>query len=82
MRGLESATQSSTPLLEELHSKMADWISNGALLAWLVGPYERRAFVYPPNQEPERVTGRKVSGQGPIDGFELNLSPVWKCYED
>ena len=77
---IELLSESDT--LEVLKSKMADWISNGALLAWLVDPYERRVFVYRPGQEPERVTGCKVSGEGPIDGFELNLAPVWKCYED
>ena len=77
---IELLSESDT--LEGLKSKMADWISNGALLAWLVDRYERRVFVYRPNHEPERVTGRRVSGQGPVDGFELNLAPVWKCYED
>jgi Uma2 family endonuclease len=77
---IELLSESDT--LERLKSKMTDWISNGALLAWLVDPYERRVLVYRPNQEPERVAGRKVPGQGPVDGFELNLAPVWKCYED
>jgi Uma2 family endonuclease len=73
---------SESDILEGLKSKMADWISNGTLLAWLVDPYERRVFVYRPSQETERVTGCKVSGEGPVDGFELNLAPVWKCCED
>jgi Uma2 family endonuclease len=68
--------------VEERKKKMMDWISNGALLAWLIDPYERHVFVYRPGQKPERVTGRKVTGEGPVDGFELNLGPVWKCYED
>jgi Uma2 family endonuclease len=59
-----------------------DWISNGAPLAWLIDPYERQVFVYRPGQEPQRVTGRLVTGEGPVDSFELNLGPVWKCYED
>jgi Uma2 family endonuclease len=55
---IELLSESDT--LERLKSKMTDWISNGALLAWLVDPYERRVLVYRPNQEPERVAGRKV----------------------
>src|SRR5215469_14067565 len=52
---------SESDALERLKSKMADWISNGALLAWLVDPYQRRVFVYRPGQEPERIRGSKVS---------------------
>lgn len=67
--------------LQELKSKLADWIANGAQLAWLIDPYGRQVFVYRPGQEPERVTGREVTGEGPVKGFDLNLARVWKCYE-
>ena len=77
---IELLSESDT--MEGLKSKMADWISNGALLGWLIDPYERQVFVYRPGQEPERVTGRKVIGEGPVEGFELDLARVWKCYED
>ena len=77
---IELLSESDT--MEGLKSKMADWISNGALLGWLIDPYERQMFVYRPGQEPERITGRKVIGEGPVEGFELNLARVWKCYED
>ena len=73
---------SDSDTVEELKKKMMDWIANGALLAWLIDPYAREVFVYRPGQEPERVTGQKVNGEGPVDGFELNLVTVWKCYED
>ena len=68
--------------LERLKSKMADWISNGALLVWLIDPYERQVFVYRPGQPAERVTGPNVTGEGPVHGFELDLARVWKCYEE
>jgi Uma2 family endonuclease len=77
---IELLSESDT--LEGLKSKMADWISNGALLAWLVEPYERQVFVYRPGQKAERVTGSKVTGEGPVNGFELDLARVWECYED
>jgi len=73
---------SDSDTVEELKKKMMDWISNGALLAWLVDPSERQVFVYRPGQQPERVTGRKVSGECPVEGFELNLARVWKWYEE
>jgi Uma2 family endonuclease len=77
---IELLSESDT--LEGLKSKMADWISNGALLAWLVDPYERQVFVYRPRQKPERVTGSKVTGEDPVNGFELDLARVWECYEE
>jgi len=77
---IELLSESDT--VEGLKSKMADWISNGALLAWLIDPYARQVFVYRPGKQPERVTGAKVTGEGPVNGFELNLARVWKCYED
>lgn len=73
---------SDSDTLEGLKSKMADWIANGAQLAWLIDPYERQVFVDRPGQEPELVNERKVTGEGPVEGFELNLSRVWKRYED
>jgi Uma2 family endonuclease len=77
---IELLSESDT--LEGMKSKMADWISNGALLGWLIDPYERQVFVYRPGQEPERVTGPEVMGEGPVHGFELNLARVWECYEE
>jgi Uma2 family endonuclease len=72
---------SKSDTLEGLKSKMADWISNGALLGWLIDPYQRQVFVYRPGQEPERVTRPKITGEGPVEGFELDLARVWRCYE-
>jgi Uma2 family endonuclease len=77
---IELLSESDT--LEGLKTKMADWISNGAVLGWLIDPYERQVFVFRPGQQPERVTGSKVTGEGPVTGFELNLARVWKCYEE
>jgi Uma2 family endonuclease len=77
---IELLSESDT--LEGLKSKMADWISNGTLLAWLIDPYERQVFVYRPGKQPDRVTGRKVTGEGPVEGFELDLARVWRCYEE
>ena len=72
---------SKSDTLKGLMSKMADWISNGTLLAWLIDPYERQVFVYRPGQEPEQVTAPKITGEGPVEGFELDLARVWRCYE-
>src|SRR5579862_5681386 len=53
---------SESDTLQELQSKLRDWMANGAQLGWLIDPYERQVFIYRPGQEQERITGRKVSG--------------------
>lgn len=69
--------------LERLKVKMSDeWIANGARLAWLIDPDERQVFVYRPGQEAKRVTASRIDGEGPVEGFVLDLARVWKCYED
>jgi len=65
-----------------MRQKMDDWIANGARLAWLIDPYRREARVYRPGMEAERVTSEKLAGDGPVEGFELNLARVWKRFED
>ena len=76
---IELLSESDT--LDGLTRKMADWISNRALLTWLIDPYEQQVFVFRPGQKPQRVTGRKVAGEGPVEGFELDLARVWKRYQ-
>jgi len=73
----------------ELKDKMADWIANGAQLAWLIDPWKREAidpwkreaYVYRPDGIAEAVTGNQIAGEGPVEGFVLDLARVWKRYE-
>src|ERR1700758_5031153 len=62
--------------------KMEAWISNGARLGWLIDPRKRQVHVYEPGKEPRVESGKKVAGSGPVEGFVLDLDPVWECYED
>jgi len=73
---------SETDSLAGLRAKMDDWIANGALLAWLIDPYRREAWVYRPGLDAERVASETLAGEGPVVGFELNLARVWKRFED
>ena len=73
---------SETDSLAGLRAKMDDWIANGARLAWLIDPYRREAWVYRPGLDAERVASETLAGEGPVDGFELNLARVWKRFED
>jgi Uma2 family endonuclease len=68
--------------LEELKDKMNDWIANGAQLGWLIDPYERQVFVYRPNRPAEVISDNLIAGDGPVQGFRLDLARVWKCYQD
>ena len=58
--------------------KMAEWIENGVELGWLIDPYSRTVTIYRPDQEPEsRKDLTELEGEGPVEGFLLNLAPVW-----
>jgi Uma2 family endonuclease len=74
--------RSESDALQELQDKMSDWIANGAQLGWLIDPYERRVLVYRPNHPPEVVAGDIIAGDSPVQGFILDLTRIWKCYQD
>jgi Uma2 family endonuclease len=65
--------------LPSLRAKMEDWILNGAQLGWLIDPDKRIVFIYRPGkpiQELRKAT--VIEGEGPVDGFRLNLEAVWR----
>jgi len=65
--------------LRVLRDKMQEWIANGAQLGWLIDAERRAVEVYGPGREPEiRVDVMSVAGEGPIEGFVLELGPVWE----
>jgi Uma2 family endonuclease len=68
--------------LPQLQAKMADWVENGVLLGWLIDPYGRRVYIYEPSHPPQLFEGSTLAGRGPVEGFVLDLNPVWSCYEE
>jgi Uma2 family endonuclease len=74
--------RSESDALQELKDKMNDWIANGAQLAWLIDPNEQQVLVFRQDQSPELVSGDRILGEGPVRGFVLDLTRVWKCYQD
>jgi Uma2 family endonuclease len=63
----------------ELESKMGDWITNGAQLAWLIDPLRKLAIIYRPGQEPETVLQpESLHGEGPLAGFTLKMQRLWE----
>ena len=65
----------------DTQEKMQDWIANGAALGWLIDPYKQQVLVYRPEADTEAVTGVAIQGSGPVEGFTLDLTEVWRCYE-
>jgi Uma2 family endonuclease len=64
--------------LPELQAKMAQWIANGAEVAWLIDPIEKAVTIYRPGGQPEQhAHPSSVQGTGPIAGFELVMARIW-----
>lgn len=61
-------------------AKMVEWIANGVELGWLIDPPRRTVTIYRPGCEPEVLAdATKVAGEGPVEGFTLDLSAVWNA---
>ena len=70
--------KSRTDRIRALREKMAEWIDNGAQLGWLIDPDKRTAEIYRAGREPELLTeATTIHGEGPVEGFALDLSKVW-----
>lgn len=67
--------------LHKAQEKMGLWVENGALLGWLIDPYQKKVYVYEPGREAAVVSGKAVQGSGPVEGFILDLEELWRCYE-
>lgn len=65
--------------LSDLEQKMADWLANGAQLAWLIDPLPQLAVIYRPGQEPQTLLQpESLRGEGPIAGFVLKMQRLWE----
>ncbi len=62
-------------------AKMNSWMMNGVQVAWLIDPYRKSVTIYRPGDEPLATMALQVAGSGPVEGFTLDLSEVWSCYE-
>jgi Uma2 family endonuclease len=62
-----------------VEAKMQTWLENGAKLAWLIDPIDGNITIYRPGQPPETVDRPEtVKGEGPIAGFELKCTRLWR----
>ncbi len=65
--------------LPRVKAKMREWIDNGAALGWLIDADRRTVYIYRPDREPEKLVDvDHVDGEGPVAGFRLELSDIWR----
>ncbi len=62
----------------KLQEKMQKYIANGVELGWLIDPDKREVMIY--TQAGVRVLNNTdlLRGEGPVEGFELDLQPIWE----
>ncbi len=64
--------------LDDQQAKMKMWVSQGALLAWLVDPYEEAVWVYRPEQDAERLERPDSLTAAEIaDDLTIDFSRIW-----
>jgi Uma2 family endonuclease len=70
--------RSQSDRLRVLRLKMQEWIDNGAQLAWLIDPEREAVEIYRSGQAAEtRIGVESIAGEGPVEGFTLDLRRVW-----
>ena len=70
---------SPTDRIPRVKAKMQEWIENGAQLGWLIDADQRTIYVYRPELEPEELVNvDAVAGEGPVQGFTLELGDIWR----
>jgi Uma2 family endonuclease len=71
--------RSSTDRIRRLKAKMEEYMANGAELGWLIDPEDRTVWIYRPGRAAECVANpERISGEGPVAGFVLELADVWE----
>ncbi|HXP83296.1 MAG TPA: Uma2 family endonuclease [Bryobacteraceae bacterium] len=70
---------SPTDRLKTAQDKMNDWMINGTQLGWLIDGDNQTIYVYRAGQSgvEKHVGVMTLPGEGPVAGFELNLTDIW-----
>jgi Uma2 family endonuclease len=59
--------------------KMLEWLRGGVELGWLINGDARTVYIYRAGKnEPEKQTNiARLAAEGPVAGFELDLTDIW-----
>ena len=61
-----------------IQTKMAEYLTNGARLGWLIDPQNRQVHIYRPNRPITILnTPTTISADPELPGFTLNLQTIW-----
>ncbi len=70
--------RSSTDRLTDLLEKMQEYLANGARLGWLIDPFEKRAYLYRPDQPVEILEDpADLKGDPVLPGFVFPIRELW-----
>ena len=71
--------RSPTDHKKDLHNKMRTYLRNGVELGWLIDPLSKTVAIYRAGEAApvELDDPAQVTGEGPVDGFVLNLQRVY-----
>ncbi|HVI70643.1 MAG TPA: Uma2 family endonuclease [Pyrinomonadaceae bacterium] len=70
--------RSPTDRLPTLCDKMLEYLENGALLGWLIDPFEFRVYVFRPDHELVILENPDTVSADPLlPGFTLNVMKLW-----
>ena len=70
--------RSPTDRLENLRTKMEEYIANGAELGWLIDPLERQVHIFRRGADPEVLENpQQVSGEPCLKEFVLDVQVLW-----
>lgn len=70
--------RSPTDRLPTVCDKMLEYLENGALLGWLIDPFEFRVYVYRPDHELVILENPDTVSADPLlPGFTLNVMKLW-----
>lgn len=70
--------RSKSDRIRALREKMREYVENGSQLGWLIDPGAQTVEIYRRERDAEVLAAvESVAGEGPVEGFVLQLARVW-----
>lgn len=64
--------------LSKVQEKMREWMQNGAQLGWILHADGEEVHIYRPTGVEILPKPHRVTGEGPVEGFVLELAEFWE----